>query len=144
MLDVGFSELIVFAIIALLILGPEKLPEAARFAAKWYGKFKRLISKLQNEMDRELHLSEFREEMNAEINRISELERRLQQKVDDLIKGDLKQNNAHIQTQLASFNYIFVNIENNSVPFIANFRPTCHQWQNTSILSPIPTLKFAV
>ena len=34
MLDVGFSELLVFGVIALLVLGPEKLPEAARFAAK--------------------------------------------------------------------------------------------------------------
>ena len=46
MLDVGFSELLVFAIIALLVLGPEKLPDAARFVAKWYGKFKRFIGNL--------------------------------------------------------------------------------------------------
>ena len=38
MLNVGMTELLCFAIVALLVLGPEKLPEAARFAAKWYGK----------------------------------------------------------------------------------------------------------
>ena len=56
MLDVGFSELLVFGIIGLLVLGPDKLPEAARFAAKWYSKFKRTISNVQNDIDRELRL----------------------------------------------------------------------------------------
>ncbi|RAV24614.1 twin-arginine translocase subunit TatB, partial [Staphylococcus warneri] len=36
MLNVGLSELFLFGIIALLVLGPEKLPQAARFAGKWY------------------------------------------------------------------------------------------------------------
>ena len=84
MLDVGFSELLVFAIIALLVLGPEKLPDAARFVAKWYGKFKRFIGNLQTEIDQELRLSEFREEMQNEIHRITELERRLEQQLNAL------------------------------------------------------------
>ena len=79
MLNIGMTELLCFAIIALLVLGPEKLPEGARFAAKWYGKFKRLISSVQSEIDRELRLSEFREEVQKEIERITELERRMQQ-----------------------------------------------------------------
>lgn len=84
MLNIGMTELLCFAIIALLVLGPEKLPEGARFAAKWYGKFKRLISSVQNEIDRELRLSEFREEVQKEIERITELERRMQQQIDAL------------------------------------------------------------
>ena len=84
MLNIGMTELLVFGIIALLVLGPEKLPEGARFAAKWYGKFKRLISSVQSEIDRELRLSEFREEVQKEIERITELERRMQQQIDTL------------------------------------------------------------
>ena len=84
MLNIGMTELLCFAIIALLVLGPEKLPEGARFAAKWYGKFKRLISSVQNEIDRELRLSEFREEVQKEIERITELERRMRQQIDAL------------------------------------------------------------
>ena len=63
MLNVGMTELLCFAIVALLVLGPEKLPEAARFAAKWYGKAKRFMNSVQTEVDRELKLSEFRQEI---------------------------------------------------------------------------------
>ena len=74
MLDVGMSELLVFGIIALLVLGPDKLPQAARFVGKWYGKVKRLVSNVQNDIDRELRLSELREQMQQEMQRIAELE----------------------------------------------------------------------
>ncbi|MDQ8936626.1 Sec-independent protein translocase protein TatB [Acinetobacter rudis] len=84
MLDVGFSELLVFGVIALLVLGPEKLPEAARFAAKWYSKFKRAISSVQNDIDRELRLSELREQMNQEMKRIQELEEKMQRQMQEL------------------------------------------------------------
>lgn len=84
MLNVGITELLAFGIIAILILGPEKLPEAARFAAKWYGKFKKIISNVQNQIDQELHLSKFRQEVQKEIDRLTEFELRLQQQVDQL------------------------------------------------------------
>lgn len=84
MLDVGFSELLVFGIIALLVLGPDKLPEAARFAAKWYSKFKRVISNVQNDIDRELRLSEFREQMQQEMQKIQELEQKMQAQMQEL------------------------------------------------------------
>ena len=57
MLDVGFSELLVFGIIALLVLGPEKVPQAARATAKGYGTFKRFVGTIQNEIDQQLNLS---------------------------------------------------------------------------------------
>ena len=69
MLNVGMTELLCFAIVALLVLGPEKLPEAARFAAKWYGKAKRMLSNVQNDIDRELRMSELREQMQNEMTR---------------------------------------------------------------------------
>ena len=84
MLNIGMTELLCFAIIALLVLGPDKLPEGARFAAKWYGKIKKFIGNVQNEIDQELRLSEFRAEMQKEIDKMTELERRMQQKIDAL------------------------------------------------------------
>ena len=77
MLNIGMTELLFFGIIALLVLGPEKLPEAARFVGKWYGKIKRTISNVQNDIDRELRLSELREQMQQEMARIQELEQKI-------------------------------------------------------------------
>jgi sec-independent protein translocase protein TatB len=78
MLNVGMTELLAFGIIALLVLGPEKLPEAARFAGKWYAKIKRMISSVQTDIDRELRMSELREQMQQEMQRIQELEQKMQ------------------------------------------------------------------
>lgn len=102
MLNIGMTELLCFAIIALLILGPDKLPEGARFAAKWYGKIKKFIGNVQNEIDRELRLSEFREEMQKEIDKITELERRMQQQLDAIRSTD-DNNTATKEQQINSY-----------------------------------------
>lgn len=84
MLNIGMTELLTFGIIALLVLGPDKLPEAARFAGKWYGKLKRMISNVQNDIDRELRMSELREQMQNEMKRIQELELKMQAQMQEL------------------------------------------------------------
>ena len=87
MLDVGFGELFCFGIIALLVLGPEKLPVAARFAGRWYARTKRYISNIQNEIDRELKLSEFRKEMQDELDRLHTLEQTMQARLKEIEKA---------------------------------------------------------
>lgn len=84
MLNIGMTELLIFGVIALLVLGPDKLPEAVRFAGKWYGKVKRTVSNIQTDLDRELRLSELREQMQAEMKRIQELEAKMQAQMNDL------------------------------------------------------------
>ncbi|MEQ1162427.1 Sec-independent protein translocase protein TatB [Acinetobacter calcoaceticus] len=84
MFNVGFSELFVFGIIALLVLGPEKLPEAARFAGKWYARLMRFINNAQQDLNRELGINELREQMQKEMERITELEQRMQEKISEL------------------------------------------------------------
>jgi sec-independent protein translocase protein TatB len=78
MLNIGMTELLIFGIIALLVLGPEKLPEALRSAGKCYRKIKHLINTVQTDLDRELRLSELREQMQTEIQRIQALEAKMQ------------------------------------------------------------------
>ena len=86
MLNIGMTELLIFGIIALLVLGPDKLPEAVRFVGKWYGKVTRTVSNLQNDFDRELRLSELREQMQSEMKRIQELEAKMQAQMSNLQK----------------------------------------------------------
>jgi sec-independent protein translocase protein TatB len=56
--DIGFWELVMIATIALLVVGPDKLPAFARQSGKWLGKFRRLINNLQRELKQELLIDE--------------------------------------------------------------------------------------
>lgn len=58
MFDIGFWELVVIAIIALLVVGPEKLPKLAHDAGNWIGKIRRFINNTRRELERELLFSE--------------------------------------------------------------------------------------
>ena len=78
MFNLGISELFLFAVVALIVLGPDKLPEAARFAGRWFGKLKRMVNSVQNDIDRELRMSELKAQMQQEMQRIKELEAKMQ------------------------------------------------------------------
>lgn len=60
MFDIGFSELLIVAIVALVVLGPEKLPVAARTAGLWFGRIRRTLSGIQSEIAEELRIEEMR------------------------------------------------------------------------------------
>jgi len=70
MFDVGFSELILLAIVALVVLGPEKLPHAARMTGAWLGRIRRTMTNIQLEIEKEVSASELKERMNKEIERL--------------------------------------------------------------------------
>jgi len=61
MFDVGFLELLLIGIVALLVLGPERLPRVARTAGKWLGRGRRFISSVRDDIDREIKADELRE-----------------------------------------------------------------------------------
>jgi sec-independent protein translocase protein TatB len=54
MFDIGFSELLVIAVVALLVLGPERLPKAARFAGLWVRRARSQWNSVKSEFEREL------------------------------------------------------------------------------------------
>lgn len=54
MFEIGFSELMLVGVIALLVIGPEKLPGLARTVGLWTGRAKRLIGSVQQDVQREL------------------------------------------------------------------------------------------
>lgn len=61
MFDVGFSELIMVAVVALLVVGPERLPKLARVAGMWLGRARRTLVSVKQEIDRELKAGELAE-----------------------------------------------------------------------------------
>ena len=66
MVDVGFSELLLTALVALVVFGPERLPQAARTAGLWIGRFKRVLSDTRREVERELGADDIRRQLHNE------------------------------------------------------------------------------
>lgn len=60
MFDIGFSEMIVIAVIALIVLGPEKLPRVARTAGHLLGRMQRYVNDVKADINREIELDELR------------------------------------------------------------------------------------
>jgi sec-independent protein translocase protein TatB len=58
MFDIGFSELVVIGIVALIVLGPERLPKVARTAGHLFGRLQRYVSEVKAEVKREMHNEE--------------------------------------------------------------------------------------
>ncbi|MFW1761147.1 Sec-independent protein translocase protein TatB [Acinetobacter calcoaceticus] len=144
MLDVGMTELLCFAIIAILVLGPDKLPEAARFAGRWYVRLKRYITNLQNEIDQELRLSEFRKEMQEELNRIEALERKVQQQLEEIQKQTTSDNSEKAEVaETISQSMMYSPVSGHyEVPFLAKFTPLASQ--SDTLETPPVKLKIAV
>lgn len=69
MFDIGFWELGLIGVVALLVIGPERLPDVARTAGKWIGRARRLINSVQSEI-------------NAEVSKADELKRLLEEQTE--------------------------------------------------------------
>jgi sec-independent protein translocase protein TatB len=59
-LDIGFGELIVIAVVALVVIGPERLPRVARTAGHLLGRFQRYVADVKADINREIEMSEFK------------------------------------------------------------------------------------
>lgn len=66
MFNIGSFEVLLIFIIALLVLGPERLPGAVRTTGLWVGRFRRSFYKVKNEIERELNADEIRRQLHNE------------------------------------------------------------------------------
>jgi len=75
MFDVGFWEIIFIAVIALLVVGPERLPRIARTAGLWIGKMRGFVSSVKADIDREIATEELKKTLakQAALPEIEEL-----------------------------------------------------------------------
>jgi sec-independent protein translocase protein TatB len=64
--NIGFSELVLLGIIALVVLGPEKLPGAIRSASLWIGRLKRSFNTIKTDIEREIGADEIRRQLRNE------------------------------------------------------------------------------
>jgi sec-independent protein translocase protein TatB len=61
MFDLGFWELVMIGVVALVVVGPERLPRMARVAGLWLGRARRVLGSVKAEIDRELKADELKE-----------------------------------------------------------------------------------
>jgi sec-independent protein translocase protein TatB len=98
MFEIGFSELVLIGVLALLVLGPKRLPEVARAAGTALAKLRRFITNVKQDFNTELHsaeLSELRKlksELDETRRAISDSGTRI---VQDLADADTKKNFPH-------------------------------------------------
>jgi len=90
MFDIGFFELIIIAIIALLVIGPERLPHAARMAGAWIGKIRRTALSVKEELEQEVNLHEMKKRVEEQLMKdasLSDLKETIEQS-QELMSGE--------------------------------------------------------
>ncbi|MES9906559.1 MAG: Sec-independent protein translocase protein TatB [Sedimenticola sp.] len=87
MFDIGFFELAIIGLVALLVVGPERLPKLAHTAGKWIGKGRSMISSVKAEIEKEIkteELKEILEKQKKELNPLEEVIEETSSAVRDL------------------------------------------------------------
>lgn len=84
MFDIGFSELLVIAVVALLVLGPERLPKAARFAGLWVRKARQQWYSVKSEFERDLAADELQRSLKETRESLRQAEEQLRSGVGSI------------------------------------------------------------
>ncbi len=104
MFDIGFSELLVIGVVALIVIGPEKLPRMARTVGVLAGRLQRYVSDVKADINREIELDELRKmrdsmqqaatDLQSSVrSELNQTETELNRAVEDVVKdapGDKK------------------------------------------------------
>jgi len=90
MFDIGFSELVLIGIVALVVIGPERLPKVARTAGLWVGRMRGFVMSVKADIDQEMRADELKRIMDqqAQSTGIHEILEETQESLDELNKPD--------------------------------------------------------
>jgi sec-independent protein translocase protein TatB len=88
MIDLGLSKLAIIGVVALIVIGPEKLPKVARMVGSLYGRAQRYLNQVKSEVSREIELEELKkiqqEVQNAAHSIKSEVENSVAQNLSEI------------------------------------------------------------
>ena len=87
MFDIGSTEFLFIVIIAIIVLGPEKLPEALKTTGKFIGRLKRMWRDATADIRREIELEEMKEEMKKYKEELKKLQEQINKDTNEINKG---------------------------------------------------------
>ena len=74
MFDIGFSELVVIGLVALIVIGPERLPRVARTAGALLGRFQRYVNDVKSEVRREMEIEDMKKFQSQLTDQVRDVE----------------------------------------------------------------------
>jgi len=77
MFDIGVWEILLILVLALLVVGPERLPSAARTAGLWVGRARRYIEGVKSDVEQEFDVSEFKRIIHNQEIQLNELQQQV-------------------------------------------------------------------
>ena len=87
MFDIGFWELAIIGVVALLVIGPERLPSVAKSVGHWVGKAKQFVSYVQSDIKTEINKADELKQLLQEQAQIKEVHEIIEQAVTDTKQG---------------------------------------------------------
>lgn len=93
MFDIGFAELVIIGVVALIVIGPERLPEAIRTASAWLNRLRRGFNDIKQEVQQELH----NDAVLREIRESGEKLRREAETLKNDLRGPLEDTDAELR-----------------------------------------------
>ena len=88
MFEVGFWELALVMVLALIVIGPEKLPEVARTVGHWVGRARKYVEGVKNEVEKEFDTTELKRMLHNQEVQIRELQGKINRPLDILNPED--------------------------------------------------------
>ena len=82
MFDISFSELMIVGVVALIVIGPERLPRVARTAGHFLGRFQRYVAQVKADINREMELAELRDLQTSVKDAARDLEQSIKSQMD--------------------------------------------------------------
>ncbi|MCU7858364.1 MAG: Sec-independent protein translocase protein TatB [Candidatus Thiodiazotropha sp. (ex Lucinoma kastoroae)] len=83
MFDIGFWELTIIALVALIVIGPERLPKVARTAGLWLGRGRRFIANVKADIDKEIKVEALKEVIEKQATLANPVHEILEETRDD-------------------------------------------------------------
>jgi sec-independent protein translocase protein TatB len=87
MFDIGFSEIVVIGVVALVVIGPERLPKTARTVGLLFGRLQRYVNDVKADISREMELDELRRLQHEMQGAARELESTVKGAASDMAAG---------------------------------------------------------